>query len=212
MDMNSQVDVRNALAAIRVPTLVLHRIGDGMFPVDDARYIADHIAGAQLQVLDGDDHFCAGNPDQILDAVEGFLSGLRSPAEPALVLAAVVAVAGDHGDDVTADLVGAGARLRHDPEGREVLLFDGPATAVRAGLTHLRGDARLGVTVAEVARDVDEVAGYGVQVAAQLADSAPPGTVWVSTTVGSLLSGSSVVLESAGPVDDGEPVLRVVSA
>ncbi len=32
MDMNSQVDVRNALAAVRVPTLVLHRIGDGMFP------------------------------------------------------------------------------------------------------------------------------------------------------------------------------------
>jgi DNA-binding winged helix-turn-helix (wHTH) protein/alpha-beta hydrolase superfamily lysophospholipase len=212
MDMNSQVDVRNALAAVRVPTLVLHRIGDGMFPVDDAHYIADHIAGSKLHVLDGDDHFCAGNPDQILDAIEEFLSGLRTPAEPALVLAAVVAVAGEHADKVTADLVGAGARLRHDPAGRAVLLFDGPATAVRAGLTHLHADTRLGVTVAEVARDVDEVTGYGVQVAAQLADSAPPGTVWVSATVGFLLSGSSVVLESAGPVNDGEAVLRAVSA
>jgi class 3 adenylate cyclase len=77
---------------------------------------------------------------------------------------------------------------------------------------HLQADTRLGVTVAEVARDVDEVTGYGVQVAAQLADSAPPGTVWVSATVGFLLSGSSVVLESAGPVNDGEAVLRAVSA
>jgi esterase/lipase len=212
MDMNSQVDVRDALPSVRVPTLVLHRIGDGMFPVADARYIADHIAGAQLQVLDGNDHFCAGDPDQILDAVEGFLSGLRTPAEPALVLAAVVAVAGEHGDDVIADLVGAGARLRHGPTGRAVLLFDGPATAVRAGLAHLRGEARLGVTIAEVARDADELAGYGVQVAAQLADAAPPGAVWVSDTVGVLLSGSTVVLEPAGTIDGGASVQRVVSS
>ncbi len=211
MDMNSMVDVRDALPAVRVPTLVLHRIGDGMFPVDDAHYIADHIAGAQLQVLDGDDHFCAGNPDQILDAVEAFLSGLRTPPEPALVLAALVAVAGDHGDALIAELAGAGGRLRHDPTGRTVLLFDGPATAVRAGLAHLRGDARLGVTVAEVARDADEVAGYGVQVAAQLADAAPPGAVWVSATVGVLLSGSTVVLEPAGAIDGGELAQRAVS-
>ena len=211
MDMNSQVDVRDALPAVRVPTLVLHRNGDGMFPVDDARYIADHIPGAQLELLEGGDHFCAGNPDQILDAVETFVTRLRTPAEPPLVLAAVVAVAGDHGDALAAVLAGAGGRLRHDPAGRAVLLFDGPATAVRAGLAHIRGDSRLGVTVAEVTRDLDEVAGYGVHVAAQLADSAPPGTVWVSATVGLLLSGSGVVLEPAGSLDS-EQVLRVVSA
>ena len=211
MDMNSLVDVRDALPAVRVPTLVLHRIGDGMFPVDDARYIAEHIPGAQLELLEGGDHFCAGNPDQILDAVETFVTRLRTPAEPPLVLAAVVAIAGDQGDALTTLLAGAGGRLRHDPAGRAVLLFDGPATAVRAGLANLRGDARLGVTVAEVARDVDEVAGYGVHVAAQLAESAPPGTVWVSATVGLLLSGSGVVLESAGSLDS-EPVLRAVSA
>ena len=212
MGMNSLVDVRDALAAVRVPTQVLHRIGDGMFKVDDATYIADHIPGAQLQLLDGDDHFCAGNPDQILDAIEPFLSGLRTPAEPALALAAVVAVAGDHGDALTAGLAGAGGRLRHDPAGRAVLLFDGPATAVRAGLEHLRGHGRLGVTVAEVARDADPVAGYGVQVAGQLADAAPPGSVWVSATVGVLLSGSGVVLEPAGThKKGGEQVLRAVS-
>jgi hypothetical protein len=212
MDMNSLVDVRDALAAVRVPTLVLHRIGDAMFRVDDARYIADHIRGARLRLLDGDDHFCAGNPDQILDPIEPFLSGLRTPIEPALALAAVVAVAGDRSDALTAELAVAGGRLRHDSAGRPVLLFDGPATAVRAGLAHLRGDARLGVTVAEVARDVDQVEGYGVQVAVQLADSAPPGSVWVSATVGVLLSGSGAVLESVGARDGGEPVLRAVSA
>ena len=212
MDMNSLVDVRDALAAVRVPTLVLHRLGDALFRVDDARYIADRIPGAQLRLLDGDDHFCAGNPDQILDAIEPFLSGLRRPVEPVLVLAAVVAVGGDRSDEVTAGLAVAGGRVRHDAAGRAVLLFDGPATAVRAGLAHLRGDARLGVTIAEVARDGDQVGGPGVQAACRLADSAPPGSVWVSETVGVLLSGSGVKLASAGSRDGGEPVLRVVSA
>jgi DNA-binding winged helix-turn-helix (wHTH) protein/pimeloyl-ACP methyl ester carboxylesterase len=211
MDMNALVDVRDALAAVRVPTLVLHRIGDALFRVEDARYIADHIPGAHLQLLDGDDHFCSGNSDQILDAIEPFLSGPRPPIEPALALAAVVAVAGDGSDALTAELALAGGRLRHDRAGRAVLLFDGPATAVRAGLAHLRGDARLGVTVAEVARDVDEVEGHGVREAVQLADSASPGSVWVSSTVGDLLSGSGVVLEAAGVHDGREPALRAVS-
>ena len=212
LDMNSLVDVRDALGAVRVPALVLHHIDDAMFQVQNARYIADHIAGAQQQLLEGDDHFCSGNSDQILDAIEPFLSGLRTPTEPALALAAVVAVAGDRSEALTGELAGAGGRLRHDRGGRALLLFDGPATAVRAGLAHLRGDARLGVTVAEVARDGDEVEGYGVQEAVQLADSAPPGSVWVSSTVGILLSGSGVLLEPAAVRDGREAALRAVSA
>ena len=211
MDMNSLVDVRDALPAVRVPTLVLHRLGDGMFPVDDARYIAEHIPGARLELLEGDDHFCAGNPDQILDAVEQFVTTLRTPAEPPLVLAAVVAVAGADTDALVTELAGAGGRLRHNDAGRALLLFDGPATAVRAGLARLHGDARLGVSVAEVARDGDAVTGHAVDLAAALAERATPGTVWVSGTVGLLLSGSGVVLEPAGSLGD-EQVLRAVPA
>jgi DNA-binding winged helix-turn-helix (wHTH) protein/pimeloyl-ACP methyl ester carboxylesterase len=200
MDMNSLVDVRDALAAVRVPTLVLHRVGDALFKVEDARYIADRITGAELRLLDGDDHFCAGDPDQILDAIEPFLAGLRAPAEPTSALAAVVAVAGASSDALVADLVAAGGRPRHDPTGRAVLLFDGPATAVRAALGHLRDDAQVGVTVADVARGGDLVEGPGVDGAAGLADAAPPGTVWVSDTVGVLLAGSGIDLEPAGAV------------
>ena len=36
MDMNALVDVRDALAAVRVPTLVLHRPGDALFRVEEA--------------------------------------------------------------------------------------------------------------------------------------------------------------------------------
>lgn len=211
MDMNSLVDVRDALASVRVPTLVLHRTGDALFRVDDARYIADRIPGARLQLLDGDDHFCAGDPDQILDAIEPFLDSLRRPPEPVLTLAAVAAAGGAGGTALTADLVKAGGRLRRDPSGREVVLFDGPATAVRAGLAHLRAGARLGVSIAEVPRDTEEIDARGVQVAVELADAAPPGGLHVSSTVGVLLSGSGVVLELVSTPEDGDPVLRAVA-
>jgi DNA-binding winged helix-turn-helix (wHTH) protein/pimeloyl-ACP methyl ester carboxylesterase len=210
MDMNSLVDVRDALAAVRVPTLVLHRIGDGLFRVDDARYIADRIPGARLQLLDGDDHFCAGNPDQILDAVEPFLAGLHEPVEPALTLAAIVAVAGEGSDGLVDDLVAAGGRLRHSPDGRPLLLFDGPATAVRAGLAQLTGDTRLGVSIAEVPRAAEPIEAPGVRLALELADAAPAGSLQVSSTVGALLSGSGLRLEPAGTGADGDPVLNAV--
>ncbi len=48
MQMNARVDVRDALPAVRVPTLVLHRRGDPLFRVDEARYLAEHIPGARL--------------------------------------------------------------------------------------------------------------------------------------------------------------------
>jgi pimeloyl-ACP methyl ester carboxylesterase len=65
MDMNSAVDVRDVLGAVRVPTLVLHRPGDTLLKVGEARYLADHIPSARLQLLEGSDHLVCGDPDQM---------------------------------------------------------------------------------------------------------------------------------------------------
>ena len=40
-------DVRSALPAIRVPTLVIARAGNATLPAHHSRYLAEHIAGAQ---------------------------------------------------------------------------------------------------------------------------------------------------------------------
>jgi pimeloyl-ACP methyl ester carboxylesterase len=45
MRMNSQIDVRHVLPAIRVPTLVLHRSGDTRVNVEGGRYLAANIQG-----------------------------------------------------------------------------------------------------------------------------------------------------------------------
>jgi pimeloyl-ACP methyl ester carboxylesterase len=48
-----QVDARPVLAHIAAPTLVLHRREHPVFPLAQGRYLAQHIAGARLHVLEG---------------------------------------------------------------------------------------------------------------------------------------------------------------
>jgi pimeloyl-ACP methyl ester carboxylesterase len=55
--MTGSIDVRDVLPRVRVPTLVLHREGDGVIPVRAGRYLADHIDGARFVALEGQPHF-----------------------------------------------------------------------------------------------------------------------------------------------------------
>jgi pimeloyl-ACP methyl ester carboxylesterase len=198
LDMNSLVDVRLALPSVRQPALVMHRRGDALFAVEEAEYLAAHLPNATLRLLEGSDHVPWGDADQVLDEIEAFIRALPDAVPVPDALAAVVAPAGPRADGVCEALVGAGGRLRTGPGGRPVVLFPGPATAVRAGLAQVRGSDRLGVTVAEVSRDAPEVSGPAVTLSFELADAAPPGSVWVSAPVRDLLAGSGVVTRSAG--------------
>lgn len=70
------IDVRDILPTITVPTLVIHRTGDRFCPIGNAHYLVEHIPGAQLVELDGDDHLpITGDSDAITDAVEAFITG-----------------------------------------------------------------------------------------------------------------------------------------
>ena len=70
------VDVRDLLASIDIPTLVIHRTGDRFCTVENGRYLAAHIPGAQFVELEGDDHLpFVGDSDAIADAIEAFVTG-----------------------------------------------------------------------------------------------------------------------------------------
>ena len=78
--MNMEIDARPTLAAIRVPTLALCRVGDGDYP-DQARYIADRIPGAEFLELPGHDHGYFVDPEQIAREVKRFLCGIWEGGE-----------------------------------------------------------------------------------------------------------------------------------
>src|SRR5918999_85209 len=89
--MNSQVDVREVLPTIRVPTLILHRVGDLDVNIEEARWIASQIPAAKLVELRGDEHLIwAGNVDEVADEVEEFLTGTRPAHGGDRVLATVL--------------------------------------------------------------------------------------------------------------------------
>ena len=195
MDMNAAVDVRDVLGAVRVPTLVLHRDADALVPVGGAHYLADHLPSATLRVLEGADHLPSGNPDQILDEIDLFLQEVHTSEAKALVLAAVVSVVGESITSVTDALVARGGRLRSTTHGSRVVLFDGPATAVRSTLANLHQGVRAGVSIAEIDRDSLVVDGPGVRLAEAVAQAAGAGELRVSGAAGMLLAGSGVALQ-----------------
>jgi pimeloyl-ACP methyl ester carboxylesterase/DNA-binding CsgD family transcriptional regulator len=77
--MNMRLDVRDVLARIEVPTLILHRAGDSWIDVGHGRYLAEHISNATYVELPGSDHRpWLGDVDAIADAIEVFLTGRKS--------------------------------------------------------------------------------------------------------------------------------------
>jgi pimeloyl-ACP methyl ester carboxylesterase len=87
----AEIDVRPALPLVHAPALVLHRNGEQMVDVVQARYIAERIPGARLVEFNGTDHFWfTEDADAVVDEIEEFLTGSRLPREADRVLAAVL--------------------------------------------------------------------------------------------------------------------------
>jgi len=223
--MNTQTDIRAVLEAIHVPTLVLHRIGDRVDPLGGGRFMADHIPGARLVELQGDDHFLwLGDTDAVISELESFLTGGSTTAEPDRVLATMlftdivsstdqVATLGDrrwsalvetHNDVVRRELE------RH--RGREVnttgdgflAIFDGPARAVRCAgalvgrLASVGVRIRAGIHTSEIEVLDHDVRGLGVHVAARIMGLAGDDEVLVSSVVKDLSLGSGLAFEPRG--------------
>jgi DNA-binding winged helix-turn-helix (wHTH) protein/pimeloyl-ACP methyl ester carboxylesterase len=214
IEMNSLVDVRDVLGAVQTPTLVLHRRGDVDSNVDEGRYLAERIPGAEFIELDGTDHFIAVDPDQILDPVEEFVRGLDSVTPTDSSLQTILAVHVEESIDdawVRGILRGVLDEHRAVPalaEGTTVLAtFDGPGRAVRCGLALAAHAAAanlhlsVGLHTAEIARRGAQVAGEGVTATQAVADRAPAGEVWVTSTLRDLTAGSGLSFERRGLLD-----------
>ena len=74
------IRVRELLPAIKAPTLVIHRRGDGAVPFDRGRELAASIPGARFLPLEGNNHvILVGEPESetFVEAIEDFLADRR---------------------------------------------------------------------------------------------------------------------------------------
>ena len=226
--MNSQIDVRHALPAVRVPTLAMYRVRDGDY-VQETRYLAERIPGAELVELTGEDHGWWVDPAQIVDAIEPFLrqiwqSGEWDVVEADRVLATIMFT----------DIVGSTEKLTElgDRAWREILQkhhavvrrqlvrfsgreidtagdgffasFDGPARAIRCAcaITDAVRDlwlaVRVGLHTGECEIVDGKAGGIAVHIGARVAGEATPGEVLVSSTVRDIVAGSGIAFEARG--------------
>jgi len=217
-EMNAQIDVRNVLPLVHVPTLVIHRTGDLCLKVEEGRYVADLIPGCKYVEFDGIDHLpFVGDQDEILDEIEEFLTGMRGAQEIDRVLATVVNVRiPESAKNADAELLKrAGVFVRRQIElfkGREINIsreavvaaFDGPARAIRCATAIGESAARLNIAVrtgihtGECEVRGDEYSGVAVDLAGLIADQAAPGAIFLSRTVKDLVAGSGIGFEEIG--------------
>jgi hypothetical protein len=86
-----EIDVREVLPTVRVPTLVMHRREDHSLAVDNGRYIAAHIPGARYVELSGKDHVpWLSEADDVINEIQEQLTGSRGISEPDRVLTTVL--------------------------------------------------------------------------------------------------------------------------
>ena len=214
-EANLELDIRDILPTIRVPTLLLHRAGD-MLPVEGARYVADHIPGARMIEMEGDDHWpWVGDPEEVCGHVEEFVTGSRREPETDRVLATVLFTdivgsterASEIGDRRWRELLDQHEQaFRRELErqgGREVkttgdgflAAFDGPARAIRcakaaaAAIRALGIDIRAGIHTGECERRNGDLGGIAVHIGARVMSQAGAGEVLVSNTVKDLTVG-----------------------
>jgi pimeloyl-ACP methyl ester carboxylesterase len=221
-----EVDVRGVLPAITAPALVLAKAGNATLPAHHSRYLADHIAGAKYVEFPGADLlYFAGQADQVLDAIEEFVTGLRPLPSPDRFLGTVLFVdvagstqlAAEIGDSRFRELIDGFHQLVRrqldryqgrlvDTAGDGVLaLFDRPARAiacaeaVRDGVRALGLRVRAGVHAGEMEHAPGGgIRGIAVHTGARVAALAGPGEVLVSRTIRDLVAGAPIRLESRG--------------
>ena len=224
MRMAFDIDVRHVVASINTPTLIVHRTGDGVCHVENARWLAKNIRDSKYVELPGEDHLPWIDGDDMMDEVREFLTGVREPAEPERVLATVLFTdivgsterARELGDRRWRDLVQRHHELvRRDLDrfrGTEIdtagdgflATFDGPARAIRSGKAivesvHSLGlEIRAGLHTGEVELAGGGVRGIAVHTGARGASHAGAGEVLVSQTVKDLVAGSGIEFEDRG--------------
>jgi class 3 adenylate cyclase len=222
----TQLDVRDVLPSIRVPTLILQHADDAVLGPAHGRHLAAAIPGSRYVELPGRNmyHFVEPGWRRCFEEISDFLTGSHSPAEDDRVLATVLftdivdstrraAELGDRDWRALLDAHDAVVRAQLTRfRGREVstagdsffATFDGPQRAIRCAVQireavrSLGIEVRAGLHTGECEVRGDDIAGLAVHIGARVGALAGAGEILVSGTLRDLVVGSGLEFEDRG--------------
>jgi class 3 adenylate cyclase len=220
-----RIDVRPALESVQAPTLLMRRRGDRDALRGQAEVLADRIPNARYVEFDGDDNvWFAGDADPVLDEIESFVTGARSPKPTNRVLTTVLFTdivgsteratkLGDeawaaglaaHNRAVKREIDAARGKLVKFTGDGVLATFDGPARAIECGyairdaVDEIGLSIRVGLHTGEVEMGDDDVHGIAVHIAARIMGLADAGEVLVSGVMPPLVLGSRLSFTARG--------------
>jgi len=219
------LDVRDVLSAIHVPTLAISHADASAIAPRFGRYIAEHVEGARFVELPGMDNLMwAGDQAAVVAEVGAFVTGANPVHTPDRRLATMLftdivgstkraAEVGDrawralldrHDALVRSCVQRAGGRLIKTTGDGALATFDGPGRAIEASremstsAPTLGLHLRVGLHAGEIEITADDIIGLAVHVAARVSALAGPDEVLVSSTVRDLVFGSDVAFTDRG--------------
>ncbi len=219
------VDVRDVLASVRAPTLVLARPGDRVVPIEAVAALAAEIPDAHLLRLPSGPHALFDVVADLVPSILEFVCLKPNERSDERILKTVLFTdivsstekLSVHGDARWRDQLDAhdnvidfllekygGHRAKHTGDG-VFALFEGPSKAARCALELVPALAargfgiRAGVHVGECERRGEEWSGMAVHIGARIGALAGEGEVLASRTVRDLSAGSGLTFQSLGP-------------
>lgn len=222
--MSRDSDVRDLLAQVQAPTLVLHAAGNNFVRAGNGQYLADHISKSKFVEIASADHLPWTDDTDTAGEIEEFLTGTRHAPAGNRRLATVlftdivqsteaVRSLGDEAwrdrldrHDVLAErqISRHGGKLVKTMGDGVLATFDGPAAAIRCakamadGVTQIGVSIRCGVHVGEIEQRDEDIAGIAVHTAARICSAAEAGEILVSRTVTDLVAGSGIAFDDRG--------------
>ncbi|MEO7864128.1 MAG: adenylate/guanylate cyclase domain-containing protein [Nitrospirales bacterium] len=225
--LGAEVDVRDILPSIRVPTLVLHKEHDRWIKQEEGHYLASQIPNAKFILLPGLDHVTWGDgQERLVEEVEEFVTGVRPQQSPERALLTVLfsdivgstQLTAEMGDSQWQDLLQkhhdiarnefrrhGGTEVKSTGDGF-LATFLGPTPAIKCAkvmrerLASLNLPLRVGIHIGECNVRAGDISGLAVHLASRLLAHAGQGDIVVSRTVKDLLVGSEFVFDDRGTV------------
>jgi class 3 adenylate cyclase len=218
-----RLDIRDRLAGVSAPVLVLHDVGLSGIDVEAMRWLADHLPDGRLELIHRDAALPPVVPtEDLVDEIEEFLIGARTGGRRAVLTIVFTDIV-----ESTAELARAGDEqwrsvlASHDEALRRAIARHSGTEANTTGdgivatfalpssALHFANDAmadaaalgltlRVGVNAGEVIARDDELVGIAVHAAARICGASEPGRTLVADAVRLLVVGSAFAFEDAG--------------